>query len=37
MMDRQIDVEKKVEEVKASGLNLPAGYVWSDVNISDDK
>jgi glycylpeptide N-tetradecanoyltransferase len=36
MIDKPIDVEKTVAEVKDQAFNLPAGFVWSDVDISDN-
>ena len=36
MIDKPIDVDKTVAEVKDQAFNLPAGFVWSDVDISDN-
>jgi len=33
--DKPIDREKTVAEVKQDPYNLPAGYVWANVDISD--
>jgi glycylpeptide N-tetradecanoyltransferase len=37
MIDKPIDVEKTVEQIKDKPFNLPTGFVWCDVDISDDK
>jgi glycylpeptide N-tetradecanoyltransferase len=36
MIDKPIDVEKTVEQIKDKPFNLPTGFVWCDVDISDD-
>lgn len=35
MFDRQIDVEKTVDDVKNIPYNLPKGFEWSNVDITD--
>ena len=35
MYDQQIDVEKSVSDVKEQPYNLPAGFYWADVDMSD--
>lgn len=35
MYDKQIDIEKTVSDVKDKPFNLPAGFEWSDIDISD--
>lgn len=34
--DKEIDIIKKVDDVSADPLPIPAGYHWSVVNIEDD-
>lgn len=34
-MDKPIDKFKTVEEVKQDPYNLPAGFVWADIDISN--
>ena len=34
--DKPIDVEKKVDDISADPLPLPAGFNWVNVNIEDD-
>jgi glycylpeptide N-tetradecanoyltransferase len=34
--DKAIDVVKKVDDIRAEPLEIPAGYHWSNVNIEDD-
>lgn len=36
MHDKPIDIERTVSEIKDKPYNLPAGFVWSDVDISDE-
>lgn len=35
LIDKPIDKEKTVEEVKQDPYNLPAGFTWSDVDITN--
>jgi glycylpeptide N-tetradecanoyltransferase len=35
MFDKPIDIEKTVEQIKDTPYNLPQGFVWSNVDISD--
>ena len=35
LFDKAIDREKTVEEVKQEPFNLPAGFTWSEIDISD--
>jgi glycylpeptide N-tetradecanoyltransferase len=35
MFDKQIDVEKTVEDVRQTPYNLPQGFYWADVDISN--
>lgn len=35
LFDKPIDREKTVEEVKQEPFNLPAGFVWSEIDIAD--
>jgi hypothetical protein len=35
MLDKPIDDVKTVSDVMADPYNLPAGYVWSNVDISN--
>ena len=35
MVDKAIDVEKTVQEVKAQPYNLPGGFVWANIDFSD--
>jgi glycylpeptide N-tetradecanoyltransferase len=34
--DKAIDVEKKVEDIRDTPLDIPAGFFWSNINIEDD-
>ena len=34
--NKAIDVDKKVDEIRAEPLDIPAGYHWANVNIEDD-
>ena len=34
-MDKPIDIEKTVDMIKDKPYNLPPGFEWSDVDISD--
>jgi len=34
-LDKPIDKIKTVAEVKQEPYNLPAGYSWADIDISD--
>jgi hypothetical protein len=36
-MDKPIDKIKTVDEVKKEPYNLPAGFVWDDVDISNSE
>jgi len=36
-MDKQIDVKKKVDDISAEPLPIPAGFTWCNVNIADDE
>lgn len=36
-MDKAIDVEKKVDDIRAEPLDIPAGFTWSVINIEDDE
>lgn len=35
--DKQIDVPKKVKDIRAEPLDIPEGFWWCNVNIEDDK
>ena len=35
MLDKPIDKDKKVEDVKQDPLTLPPGYEWSNIDITD--
>ena len=35
MYDKQIDIDKTVEDVKQDPYNLPTGFYWANVNIND--
>ena len=35
--DKAIDVDRTVEEIRAEPLDIPAGFYWSNVNISNDE
>lgn len=35
MLDKPIDVEKKVEDIRDKPYNLPEGFTWSDVNLNN--
>ena len=37
MLDKQIDAEKKVEDIRDKPYNLPDGFTWSDVNINKEE
>lgn len=34
--DKQIDIEKKVDDIRAEPLDIPAGFWWSNVDIKND-
>ena len=34
--DKQIDVAKKVDDIRAEPLEIPPGFYWCNVNIEDD-
>jgi Myristoyl-CoA:protein N-myristoyltransferase, N-terminal domain len=34
-MDKPIDKIKTVDEVKQEPYNLPGGFVWADIDISN--
>ena len=34
--DRPIDVVKKVEDIREEALEIPAGFQWCNIDISDD-
>ena len=35
MLDKPIDKDKNVEDVKQDPLTLPPGYEWSNIDITD--
>ena len=36
MLDKQIDEQKTVEDIRDKPYNLPDGFTWSDVNINKE-
>ena len=35
--NKSIDEKKKVKDIRAEPLDIPAGFRWCNVNIEDDK
>ena len=35
MLNKAIDVDKKVSDIRDTPFPLPAGFVWSDVDITN--